>query len=120
MTLWQGHRQGAQLACRGVGVPLPPGLAVEGEVHVGIRPEDLDLSVDPIEGGWPARRLLVEPLGSRVLVTLGVGGEQARALAEPRDWPEALWMRWPEERVHWFDARTGARLTVPADADERR
>jgi hypothetical protein len=54
---------------------------------------------------------VVEALGSRALVTVRVGEEQARVLAEPLDWPETLWLRWPRERLHWFDAATGARLS---------
>src|ERR1051325_7803571 len=110
MTIWQGRRDGDRLACRGVAVPLPPGLPSGGELCVGIRPEEAELSPAPLEGGWPARRVVVEPLGSRVLVTVRVGEEQARVLAEPADWPEALWLRWPPGRLGWFDAATGARL----------
>src|ERR1051325_1349626 len=110
MTIWQGRRDGDRLACRGVAVPLPPGLPSGGELCVGIRPEEAELSPAPLEGGWPARRVVVEPLGSRVLVTVRVGEEQARVLAEPADWPEALWLRWPPGRLGWLDAATGARL----------
>ena len=59
---------------------------------------------------------IVEPLGSRALITVRAVEEQARILAEPSDWLEALWMRWPRDRLHWFDAATGARLNVPAAA----
>ena len=116
MTVWQGRREGAQLACRGVAVPLPRGVVGAGELLAGIRPENVELSVAPLEGGWPASRMVVEPLGSRALITVRAGEEQARILAEPSDWLEALWMRWPRDRLHWFDAATGARLNVPAAA----
>ena len=111
MTIWQGRREGGGLACHGVAVPLPPGLEAEGETCVGIRPEEAELSPVRVDGSWPAQRLVVEPLGSRVLVTVRVGEEQARVLAEPADWPESLWLRWPGERLHWFDAATGVRLS---------
>ena len=110
MTVWRGRRDGAELACRGVRVPVPPGMKIDGEAHVGIRPEHAELSAEPLDGGWPARRIVEEPLGSRVLITAQVGEEQARVLAEPGSWPEALWMRWPREHLHWFDAGSGARL----------
>ena len=112
MTIWQGHRNSTALACRGVAVPFPAGLQGNGELCVGIRPEEAELSATRVEGGWPATRLVVEPQGSRLLVTVRVGGEQARVLAEPRDWPEELWLRWPAERLHWFEAGSGARLGV--------
>jgi ABC-type sugar transport system ATPase subunit len=110
MTIWQGHRNGAALECRGVAVPFPPGLAGDGGLCVGIRPEEAELSSARLEDGWPAQRVMMEPQGARMLVTVRVGGEQARVLAEPHDWPEQLWLRWPPERLHWFDEASGARL----------
>ena len=112
MSVWRGHRQGSELQCRGVRVPLPTGLTTERELCVGIRPEEAEVSVHPLDGGWPASRTVVEPLGSRMLITMRVGEEQARVLAEPSDWPEALWLRYPPGRLHWFDAASGARLEV--------
>ena len=69
--------------------------------------QDRDTS---LEGGWAAQLLVSEPMGSRTLLTLKVEGEEARALAEPREWPERLWMRWPAKRMHWFDAASGRRI----------
>jgi len=116
MTVWRGRREGAEWACRGARLPLPPGLRIDGEVDVGIRPEHVEVSLDPLDGGWPATRTVEEPLGSKVLITLRVGDEHARALVEPRAWPEALWMRWPREHLHWFDVASGARLDVAEGA----
>jgi ABC-type sugar transport system ATPase subunit len=110
MTLWRGRREGASLACRGPRVPLPLGLPGGAELCVGIRPENVELSSEELDGGWPARRKVVEPLGARMLVTVTVEGEEARALVEPAAWPERLWMRWPAARLHWFDGVTGARI----------
>jgi multiple sugar transport system ATP-binding protein len=110
MTLWHGRTEGDVLACRGVQVPLPSHLPPRGNWCVGIRPEDVELSSRPVDGGWPARRLVVEPQGAHTLVTVGVGEETARALAVAAEWPETLWMRWPPDRQQWFDATTGARV----------
>jgi multiple sugar transport system ATP-binding protein len=112
MTIWEGHRNAAALECRGVVVPFPAGFRADAELCVGIRPEEAELSAVRVEGSWPATRLVVEPQGSRLLVTVRVGGELARVLAEPRDWPEQLWLRWPTERLHWFDAGSGSRLEL--------
>jgi hypothetical protein len=71
--------------------------------------------VTPLEGGWPARLRVVEPLGAKVLMTLDVGEEQARVLAEPRDWPGSLWLRWPARCQHWFDGRSGERLQTAGE-----
>jgi ABC-type sugar transport system ATPase subunit len=110
MTLWRGRREGGELVCGGVRVPLPRDLDAAGELWVGIRPEHVELSAHPVDGGWPAMRTIEEPLGAKTLITLQVGEERARALADPDAWPEALWMRWPREHLHWFDAASGARL----------
>jgi multiple sugar transport system ATP-binding protein len=116
MTLWRGRVEDGQLVCSGVSLPLAGGASAGAEVLVGIRPDDVELSTSPLAGGWQARRTLIEPLGSNVLITLTVGGEAVRALADPREWPETLWVRWPARRMHWFDATTGARLHVPGEA----
>ena len=120
MTVWRGRPKDGGLECRGVRVPLPPGLAARGELCVGIRPEDAELSAGPLEGGWKAERAVVEPLGSSVLVTLRVGGEEARVLTAPSDWPETVWLRWPPARLHWFEGATGGRIDSPDDAGGRR
>ena len=119
MTVWRGRREGAELACRGVRVPLPPGLPDGGELSVGVRPEDVEVSTRPLDGGWRAQVVLTEPLGARVLLTLRAGEEEARALVEPVDWPASVWMRWPAERCHWFDAASGLRLDAAAGAGGR-
>ena len=119
MTIWQGRCNGAALECRGVAVPVPRGLEGDRALCVGIRPEEAELSTARLAGGWPARRLVVEPQGHRLLVTVRVGGEEARVLTEPREWPPELWLRWPAERLHWFDDGTGARLSVPGESRVR-
>ncbi len=118
MTLWRGRREGDTLACRGVRVPLPAGLPAGERLCAGIRPEDAEVATRPLADAWEARRVVVEPLGARALLNLRVGEEDARVLAEPADWPETLWLRWPPERVHWFDADSGARLAAAGEARE--
>jgi multiple sugar transport system ATP-binding protein len=113
MTIWRGRRDGADVVCGSVRLALPRGLEAGPEPCVGIRPEDVEVSRAPLDGGWMAQRALVEPLGAKVLITLNAGEATARALADPGDWPETVWMRWPEDRRHWFDGSTGARLPDP-------
>jgi multiple sugar transport system ATP-binding protein len=110
MTVWHGTREAGELVVRGVRVPIPAGLRGGPRLAVGIRPEDVLVSDQPLRGGLEVTRRLAEPLGARTLLTLEAGGETTRALAEPRDWPERLWMAWPRDRLHWFDAATEARL----------
>jgi ABC-type sugar transport system ATPase subunit len=114
MTVWRGVRSGNELQTHGVRVPVPAGLSGGDRLAVGIRPEDVLVSEEPLRGGIEVTRILAEPLGARTLLTLEAGGLRARALAEPGDWPERLWMAWPAARMHWFDGETEARLEVAA------
>jgi len=110
MTVWHGVRDSDSLAVGGVRVPVPAGLPGGPRLAVGIRPEDVIVSDGPLRDGLEVVRRLAEPLGARTLLTLEAGGQIARAMAEPREWPERLWMAWPQNRLHWFDAETEARL----------
>jgi ABC-type sugar transport system ATPase subunit len=125
MTVWKGQREGSLLrVTAGEGasasgsatlhLPLPPGLPGTGTLLAGIRPEDAEVSTTPFEGGWEARCTLAEPLGAHVLLTLETGGCRLRALAAAREWPGRLFVRWPADRTHWFDASSERRLEAPA------
>jgi ABC-type sugar transport system ATPase subunit len=113
MTLWRGRRSGEELVCRGVRVPLPRSLAPSFvELVAGIRPEDVEVSRRPLEDGWPARCVRVEPLGANDLVTFALGEEECRALTVPGAHATASWVRWPADRIHWFSDPTGRRIEV--------
>jgi multiple sugar transport system ATP-binding protein len=115
MTVWRGRRENGQLVVPGgPSLPLPAGLPGGGELLAGIRPEDVEITAAPSPAAWEAQRELAEPLGATVLLTLRVGESRLRALAAPQEWPERLWVRWPPERIHWFDAATEARLEAPS------
>jgi multiple sugar transport system ATP-binding protein len=81
-------------------------------VTVGIRPEDVQISTTP-RGEWrEARALVVEPMGSEMLVTLDYRGHRLVARA-PSDLPVVadapLWIELAADRTHMFDA-AGERL----------
>ncbi len=123
MTVWRGRREGERFRVApeqegGTGevyLPLPPRLPGSSETLVaGIRPEDVEVALEPLEGGWEARRELAEPLGAHVLLTLETRGYRLRALAAAREWPERLFLRWPAARTHWFDAVSERRLEPEA------
>jgi multiple sugar transport system ATP-binding protein len=115
MTVWRGSREGGGLAVPGgPRVPVPAGLPGGAELLAGIRPEDVEVGTTPSPDAWEAERELSEPLGATVLLTLRVGEGRLRALVSPQDWPERLWVRWPPDRIHWFDAASEARLEAPA------
>ncbi|OGF03894.1 MAG: hypothetical protein A2W00_03180 [Candidatus Eisenbacteria bacterium RBG_16_71_46] len=109
MTVWRGRRDGSMLHTEGAALATPAGLGGGDQLDVGIRPEDVEVSDRPLPGGWQATLEVSEPLGARTLLTLRIGGATARAMAEPREWPARPWVRWPADRLHWFDA-SGRRL----------
>jgi multiple sugar transport system ATP-binding protein len=110
MTVWRGRRGQGVLEARGVAVPLPAGLAAGPELYVGVRPEDVELAEEPLEGGWAGAVQISEPTGDRVLLTIRVGDETLRAFGALRPWPEKLWVRFPPDKLHWFDAGTEKRV----------
>jgi multiple sugar transport system ATP-binding protein len=122
ITLWSGRREGDWLL-----VPPEEGRSDDGVLRLripsrlsggitlaaGIRPEDVEAATEALEGGWEARVELSEPLGARVLLTLDVKGRSLRTLVPPGGLPSRLFVRWPAERIHWFDAATEKRLEPP-------
>jgi ABC-type sugar transport system ATPase subunit len=114
MTVWRGDRVGNALRTGGLTLPLPPGLVAGAGLVAGIRPEDVEVSAGPLVGGFEAEVTLAEPMGARTLLTLRAADAVARAMVEPGEWSGRVWMRWPEARIHWFDASTERRLGADA------
>ncbi|USS39987.1 tungstate ABC transporter ATP-binding protein WtpC [Thermococcus aggregans] len=77
----EGVAEGRVLRANGISIELP--VEVKGKVRIGIRPEDIVISSEPIKSSarneFKARVLTVEDLGSLVRLTLEVGGIQLRA-----------------------------------------
>jgi ABC-type sugar transport system ATPase subunit len=75
-------------------------------IKAGIRPEDVQVSTARADGWDEARVLVVEPMGSEMLVTLERAGQRfvARAAADlPVQADSPAWVRLPPDRVHLFD-----------------
>ena len=111
MNLIEGHITGGQFEAPGVTMPVA--VAQRGNVVLGIRPEDLELTTTetpPIRGKLYA----LELTGEATLVTLREGSTSicARGPAEFEaaiDTPCALAPR-PGARIHLFDKTTGQRI----------
>ncbi len=82
-------------------------------VKLGIRPEDVQVSTAAVAGWEPATALVLEPMGSEMLVTIERGGGRLVARTAP-DLPVAadqpVWIHLPPERVLYFDPTDGRRL----------
>jgi len=105
--------EGTQARIQSLALELPappPG----GEVLLGVRPEDLEAHLEPRPGSFSARVLVVEPLGSHLLLTLDYEGQQLKVTVPP-DFAvrpgQTLWLRPQPGRLRWFDPRSGQSLT---------
>jgi ABC-type sugar transport system ATPase subunit len=117
MTVWRGRREGDALVVGngdGPRLAVPKDLRAGTELLAGIRPEDVEVRDTTQAGAWSAAVALAEPLGAAMLLTLRIGEHTLRALVPPREWPEQVFVRWPPERIHWFDAATERRVEPPA------
>jgi multiple sugar transport system ATP-binding protein len=109
------HADGVLTISSSLGTFRCPLAAVEAAasmpaVRLGFRPEDLKVSLVPIDGQAPLPVRLIEALGSEALVHVQVGNEDLviRVAAETVDTtPERVWVRPPGSTVHLFDPRTG-------------
>jgi multiple sugar transport system ATP-binding protein len=107
------------------GHPLVAALAGEGalpdRVLVGIRPEDIQvLSDDPGSDGVQAQVSVVEPLGGETVVDLTIGPDIIKAVVPPAHHfaeGQMVWIRFDPDRIHFFDAESGARLYTTGQAE---
>ncbi len=109
MNFLRARALGGKVVLEGFAVPSP----VEGEVLLGVRPEDLRVSKEQAEGAFRARVLVVEPLGPHLQLTLEREGETFRALADPDfsvAFGEEVWVRPNPGRVRLFHPKTGKAL----------
>ncbi|MDE2292638.1 MAG: ABC transporter ATP-binding protein, partial [Elusimicrobia bacterium] len=77
----------------------------------GVRPEDVDLSLERSDGLLSARVALAEPTGAQTVLSLESGGFSLRACWQGM-FPagrEEVFYRLPAARLHRFDAASGAR-----------
>ena len=114
----EANGTGPRVNIEGKHLAAPAGLvSLAGqEVLVGLRAENIESSVQPMEGALPARVVVVEPLGSHQLLTLRIG-EQHLKVVTPTDFPAGpdrdLWLRPDPAKLRWLDPGSGAALRVP-------
>jgi multiple sugar transport system ATP-binding protein len=109
------------LEIAGTAVRAPASLAArlgslsgdQGEVILGVRPEEVMIGREPGTGSVPAEVFVVEDLGNERLITLDLGGQfvVARVAADyPAEMGEHLWFGFDPERAHLFDPVSERRL----------
>lgn len=90
-------------------------------VILGIRPEDVQVSVGPRDGWLPAKIYVTELMGSETFVFLTLENQKiiARAPADFRaDEGDVVWLKFEMARAHFFDASSARRLGL--DTESRR
>jgi multiple sugar transport system ATP-binding protein len=124
MNFYRGHVvAGAEprLTCAAGFLPLPADIsryAALPEIVVGIRPEDLRIARAGAGLGQSlciqATVESVEPVGNEVFLTVNFAGEERVCRVPPADLPEPgqrVQLQYASERLRYFDAQTGLRLT---------
>jgi len=94
------------------GTPAPTS---DGDVLLGVRPEDLDVLTAPADGAFAADVLVVEHLGPHLLLTLDSGGQTIKAHAAPDRQiiaGERVYLRPNLARSRWLDAGTGMAVSA--------
>jgi multiple sugar transport system ATP-binding protein len=82
-------------------------------VVLGVRPEDIKLSVADFEGGLPATVYVTEALGNETFVFLNLGKRRVVARTGPAmrlDMESKVWISFDETKLHFFDPVSGNRL----------
>jgi multiple sugar transport system ATP-binding protein len=92
-----------------------PGAEVlpAGELLLGVRPEDVHVSREPVPGGFPAAIYFIQSLGEEDILNLRVGEVIFRAVAKPSmecRVGEELSVAFDLGRVHLFDAQSQRRI----------
>jgi sn-glycerol 3-phosphate transport system ATP-binding protein len=109
MNLVSARAEGGRV--RFGGADIATGVAVEGPVTLGIRPEDLRPAASGEAGAFEMPVDYVEELGAQRLVHGRVDGTAlVCAMASDRSVGDSLHLAVDGSALHFFDARTGARL----------
>ena len=86
---------------------IPAGTS---ELVLGIRPEDIEVDIDPGPNSLPITIDVLEPLGKEQLLYFDIAGnEYIASTAEGAVFPtnSTVEIHFPEEQIHLFDAETG-------------
>jgi len=83
---------------------------IQGEaVLLGIRPEDMMLTAEPVPGALEAEVYVVEPLGDRTIFDMRIGRDLVKVRTPPTfDAAPGtrLWLHVDQSRIHLFDPAT--------------
>lgn len=119
MNFLKGHVEqngsGPSVNIGGHHLPAPAALAgMTGQpITVGLRAENVQTLTAPHNEAIPAKVLVVEPLGSHLLLTMQIGDQNLK-VTTPSDFPaetdHQLWLQPDYAKIRWLDAESGAAL----------
>ncbi|HET6316510.1 MAG TPA: ABC transporter ATP-binding protein [Chloroflexota bacterium] len=96
---------------------LPASVQTGRDLLLGIRAENVQASTEPVPDAVSARVLVVEPLGSHLLLTVDVGGESLKVNTRA-DFPVApdqtVYLKLESDKIRWFDPQSGKPVAEPA------
>jgi multiple sugar transport system ATP-binding protein len=119
MNFLDGRIDHAQRKFVSQGLALDLGSQILSQLHgcetvtLGVRPEDVRLSVTEFAGGIPARIYVTEALGNETFASLNLGQGKIIARTDPAlrlDMEAKVWVSFDEAKFHFFDAASGKRL----------
>lgn len=96
---------------------LPAQFAPGQQLLMGIRAENIETSTQPSPEAVPARVLVVEPLGSHLLLTVQVGGADIKVQTRvdfPAEPDQTIYLKLERSKVRWFDPESGVLLANAA------
>ena len=97
----------------GLGEDLLTRLYGLERVTLGVRPEDVTLSLIEYAGGTAARIYVTEALGNETFVFLNLGQEKIVARTDgtrPLGMETRVWISFNQAKLHFFDAHSGERV----------
>jgi multiple sugar transport system ATP-binding protein len=81
----------------------------DDELLLGIRPEDVEVHLTPVEGGVEGTVYVVEPTGKESILIVKVGDITVVADVEPDtrvEMNQKIWLTFKEQKMHIFDGKT--------------
>jgi sn-glycerol 3-phosphate transport system ATP-binding protein len=115
MNLVRGQADGSRFTTGGTVLSLPQAAPRSGDLLLGLRPEHADLAAAG-QGNWPFEVEVVEMLGAERLVHGRFAGSgftvRIDATLEAPRAGDRLALRAAPQRLHWFDAVTGQRVSA--------
>lgn len=91
---------------------LPAQVQAGQDLLMGIRAENIEAGTQPSPDAIPAQVLVVEPLGSHMLLTVQIGDTPIKVQTRV-DFPvqpdQTIYLKLESKQVRWFDPETGVR-----------